>query len=179
MKFPLDGYDFIWASPPCQRYCLLAFRNANAATHPDLIAPIRRRLKRSGALYVIENVMGAAKELRDPIKLCGTMFDLQIAEAQLWRHRLFESNAGISVTRSCNHRGSPVCVYGGGGDNRRFGVVTVTGHTGGTRKRGNLQQYNVAQRSAAMGIDWMTNAELSQSIPPAYAEFIGRQVLTQ
>jgi DNA (cytosine-5)-methyltransferase 1 len=176
MTFPLEGYDFIWASPPCQRYCLLAYKNRNAASHPDLIDPIRQRLTGlRGLPYVIENVIGAP--LLKPIKLCGTMFDLGIVEAQLWRHRLFESNLPLEVDRRCQHHGSPVGVYGGGGDNRRFGVISVTGHSGGIRKRGNLQQYNVAQRSAAMGIDWMTNAELSQSIPPAYSEYIGRQII--
>jgi DNA (cytosine-5)-methyltransferase 1 len=28
-----------------------------------------------------------------------------------------------------------------------------------------------------MGIDWMTRAELAESIPPAYTEHIGRQLL--
>lgn len=32
-------------------------------------------------------------------------------------------------------------------------------------------------RCKAMGIDWMTNAELVLSIPPAYTEHIGRQLL--
>ena len=35
----------------------------------------------------------------------------------------------------------------------------------------------IAEGRAAMGIDWMTRGELSESIPPAYSEFIGRQFL--
>jgi len=178
LTFPLRGFDFIWASPPCQRYCLLAFKNHNAHEHPALIRPIRKRLIASGIPYVIENVMGAIGHMRKPVKLCGTMFGMGIPEAQLWRHRLFESPIPLTAPRGCSHRGSPVGVYGrGGGDNRRFGVIAVTGHTGGCRKRGNLQQYNVHQRSEAMGIDWMTNAELSQAIPPAYARLIGKQAM--
>ena len=173
----LEGYDFIWASPPCQAFTMLRHM-PTAHKHPNLIPQTRRKLVAAGVPWVIENVPGAPLgRSGNLITLCGSMFNLGIPEAQLWRHRIFESNIPLFVDRQCSHRGSPVGVYGGGGDNRRFGVVTITGHTGGTRKRGNLQQYNVAQRSRAMGIDWMTNAELSQAIPPAYSRFIGQQVM--
>ena len=177
LSLPLQGYDFIWASPPCQRYSLLAYRNNNAHKHPNLIDRTRARLAASRILYTIENVGGARHKMRQPVMLCGTMFGLGLPEAQLWRHRLFECNFPLRVAVACIHRGSPAGVYGGGGYSRRFGVVTVTGNTGGIRKRGNLQQYNVAQRSAAMGIDWMLNRELSQAVPPIYAMFVGLQAI--
>ena len=35
----------------------------------------------------------------------------------------------------------------------------------------------IAEGRKAMGIDWMTRGELSEAIPPAYSEFLGRQIL--
>jgi DNA (cytosine-5)-methyltransferase 1 len=35
----------------------------------------------------------------------------------------------------------------------------------------------IAVGREAMGIDWMSRGELSEAIPPAYSEFIGRQFL--
>ena len=73
LTFPLDGFDFIWASPPCQAYTLCQRIQKNE--HPDLVAPIRERLHANGAPYCIENVPGAP--LVEPIELCGTMFGLR------------------------------------------------------------------------------------------------------
>ena len=38
---------------------------------------------------------------------------------------------------------------------------------------------SVANKRAAMGIDWMTGRELNEAIPPPYAECIGRQLLSE
>ena len=42
LAVPLEGFDFIWASPPCQAYTKA--QRLQKREHPDLIAPIRKRL---------------------------------------------------------------------------------------------------------------------------------------
>lgn len=169
-------YDAIHASPPCQAYTALKSM-WNSREHPDLVAPTRDILERTERPYVIENVPGAP--LRASVMLCGTMFDLGSGDAELWRHRYFETNITIGLIQSCQHyqrRKRVIGVYGGHGRDRRR-VVTVVGGSGGKSTRDGMQQFTVAERSAAMGIDWMTGAELSQAIPPAYTEFIGKHLI--
>ena len=58
----LDRFDFIWASPPCQRFTALKKApGAKGDAHLDLIAPTRALLKQSGKPYSHqqENVVGA------------------------------------------------------------------------------------------------------------------------
>jgi DNA (cytosine-5)-methyltransferase 1 len=39
--------------------------------------------------------------------------------------------------------------------------------------------FGLNDRKHAMGIDWMTGAELSQAIPPAYTEYIGKRLIAR
>ena len=38
---------------------------------------------------------------------------------------------------------------------------------------------SVANKRDAMGTPWMTGRECNEAIPPAYTEYIGRQIITQ
>jgi len=109
------------------------------------------------------------------------MFGLQTedGEAELWRHRLFESNMELTTPGPCNHRklNKVIGVYGGHGRDRRRVVIGVHGHSGGKSKRDGTQGFSVEKRREAMGIEWMNGTELSQAIPPAYTEFIGKRLI--
>jgi DNA (cytosine-5)-methyltransferase 1 len=154
----------VHASPPCPRYSTVTPKNARDR-HPDLIAETRRALLALGKPFVIENVVGSP--LIDPARLCGSSFGLDVR-----RHRLFESNVPLA-SLPCDHAWQTPRFRSL--DNRmvaRGQLASVVGVHGSTQYRGEF-----SLRCRAMGIDWMTNAELTQAIPPAYTEHIGRQLL--
>jgi DNA (cytosine-5)-methyltransferase 1 len=163
LTFSFDGFDAVHASPPCKLHTTLHALQASKLTlfeaHEDLIAPVRARLKASGLPYVIENVVGAP--LVSPVVYCGSSFGLRVR-----RHRLFESNVPLSPP-PCDHKSQPevVGVYGMGGAWKR------TAPGGGGRK------VVGAEAAEALGITHTTTqALLSQAIPPAYTQHIGRQL---
>jgi DNA (cytosine-5)-methyltransferase 1 len=160
-------FDFIWASPPCQAYSAASnIRKAQGYKFRDLIGDTRLLLNGTGKPYVIENVPGST--LGVAICLCGLSFGLP-----LLRHRYFETSFPCLAPPHIRHA-KGMCMRGE--------AFTVTGHTGGARKNtrnldgGRYPLATAPQARRAMGIDWMTRIEISQAVPPAYSEFIARQV---
>lgn len=176
-RFWLRDFDAIHASPPCQAHSSMKTM-PDAKPHEDLIPATRKLLVDSGIPYVIENVPGAP--LIAPALLCGTMFGLGHEDAKLRRHRLFESSF-LLITPDCQHgRRETIGVYGGHTRNRRRRTIGVYGEgvRDSVRKRDRGQpDFGKEVGAKAMGIDWMTLAEMCQAIPPAYTEFIGRQLI--
>jgi len=158
----LAQFDAIHASPPCQGYSDLKARNKDK-TYPMLVEPVRKALRESGKPYVIENVCGAP--LVDYIVLCGTMFE----GLRVLRHRLFESNIEIAVPPHGKH---PL-VHTLDKRKRHYGKTDEWVDFVSVNGGGNC---SVAAAKDAMGIDWMTKKELNESIPPAYAEHVGRHL---
>lgn len=149
-------FDAVHASPPCQ-----AFTNAQKLMgneHPDFITPIREVLHDLGLPFVIENVPGAP--LDDPFELCGAMFGLGT-----YRHRLFETNWDVEVPEHPKHEARTTKMGRRPIDGEMMHVV------------GNFS--GVAKAKEAMGIDWMNRDGLRESIPPAYTEYIGQQLVDE
>lgn len=155
----LTGFDFVWASPPCQAYTVA--KSIRKRAHPELIEPIRVKLKASGLHYIIENVPGAP--LISPLVLCGSMFK----GLRVYRHRLFESDIFLwPPGADCSHGYTMPKSKGEYHTLDKQDFITCVGHN-----------FQAKSGRVALGIDWMTRDEMAQAIPPAYSEFLGRQII--
>lgn len=170
----LTGFDFIWASPPCQAHTSLKTM-WNAKPHENLVDDTRALLVAAGVPFAIENVPGAP--LENPLILCGSMFGLGVGDAELRRHRLFETSWFL-LSPPCQHGAADtIDIYGGHQRNRRRRTIGIHGEGCRDARRKSdrsVDDFTVGDGRKAMGIDWMTLAELCQAIPPAYSEFIAR-----
>lgn len=152
----LTGFDFVWASPPCQRYTRAQNAAKNAEAHPDLVPAVREKLEAWGGPWIMENVVGAP--LRNAATLCGLALGLNVK-----RHRLFESNVFLMTPPCPSHDQDYYVIFGHEVRNRRHGEAG--------------RKNKIAEGRKAMGIEWMTRGELSEAIPPAYSEFLCRQIV--
>jgi DNA (cytosine-5)-methyltransferase 1 len=152
-------FDAVHASPPCQGYSVT--QHIHGYEYPLLIEETRELLLATGKPYVIENVMGAP--MNSPTILDGRMFGLKVI-----RRRQFEANWFLlapapAQVKVYTHSSKGYSAHRNGATH-----ITVAGHN-----------YDFEDGKAAMKIDWMTKDELAEAIPPAYTEFIGRQLLRQ
>jgi DNA (cytosine-5)-methyltransferase 1 len=161
LTWPLDGFDAIHASPPCQAYTSMRhFGKGAGVGAPELVEQVRERLESAGVPWVMENVPGAP--LRNTLMLCGSSFGLGVQ-----RHRLFEcSHVLMGMSCAPSGRPRPIAVYGdhpqGPHEKPSYRVNRAT---------------TLAIGQEAMGIDWMPWKVLTQAIPPAYTQFIGEQLM--
>lgn len=164
-------------SPTCTGYSRgTAAVPDRLAKYDRLIPATREAFQIAGIPYVIENVADARRELLDPIMLCGRMFDLTATDDDgtplvMDRHRLFECSEFLLTPDHPKH-------------DRR---VQVAGSYGGARRdkweakhvrKGGYVPSADVQR-ALLGTPWMTEKGCQLSIPPAYTEFIGLQLLAR
>jgi len=162
----LEDFDLIHASPPCQAYSIAT---ADHSLHPDLVAPTRQLL--NGYTFVIENVMGAP--IRPDVKLCGSMFNLEIR-----RHRLFEIEGWFvwgppDCSRRHNWPNGPWEVNGNAGGHNQGWIVDPDRNAHLHKKYRDL-----AHARELMEMPWAAhNREVTEATPPAYTKFIGEQFL--
>lgn len=171
LEADLSGYDLVWASPPCQGYSKHVSSKSSkwvptlGKDEPKLLEPVRAMLRAAGVPYVIENVRGARDDMDSPFMLCGVMFGLPLA-----RHRYFESNFAVltpphNVCKGVAKQYASVMGW-------EYRDMSVTGKG---RHKGTADRWK-----AILGIEpqaQMTQHQLAEAIPPAYAAFIARSML--
>lgn len=159
-----SAFHLISAGPPCQSKCALTVgTNASqgwGGDHVDLVAPTRAALQSTGRPYIIEQPTGKAPIRRD-VTLCGEMFGLGVL-----RHRNFELG-GWEMARP-EHRPHRGYTRGWRHGVYRDGPYVAAYGSGGGKA-------TVAEMQTAMGITWTDDRrELTEAIPPAYFELLGR-----
>lgn len=176
--------QLIIAGPPCQGHSTThTLRNrpvsrGQSEAHPpqDLIRLLRHLMAATGLPWIIENVPGAPLNLTHTLQLCGSSFGLRVR-----RHRCFEHSPDLPlIGLPCNHAWQDDLKQYTTHDGHETGVVQVFGTSSkgiGLRRPPNNTQSSTEIARIAMGIDWMSARDLSQAIPPAYTNFLGRQAM--
>jgi DNA (cytosine-5)-methyltransferase 1 len=160
-------FDVIHASPPCQDFTTMSNRwrgkGGKADGHVDLLTPVRAIIRDVQIPWVIENVVGSKGKMRPTLILHGGMFGLGVD-----RPRYFESNVMLFAPEG-PRTVDPIGVYGKAHDGRLL-----------FRRADGSEQHAAAslkEAQDAMGMDWGDWDGVREAIPPAYTEWIGRQLI--
>jgi len=174
MTWPLEGFDAVHASPPCQFFTQMrASWRAQGVNdgYEDYLTPILARFRAASVDWVVENVVGAGRcdAFHPTLLLHGAMFGLRVDRA-----RLFESNVLILAPHQ-RRTEKPIGVY----DSRPRGKTHHrTRLNGNGRGRSEMRIARTLEEAQdAMGMDWADWHGTKEAIPPAYTEFIGAQLL--
>lgn len=166
MTYPLDGFDFIHASPPCQDHSTASAGLQGSHGTGWMLKAAIDRLTEHGGPWIVENVEGAQMPSTVySFRLCGSSFGLDVR-----RHRKFASSHLI-LPPPCAHGWQTPRFQSLNNKKRIAGeLASVVGVHGSENYAGDYEL-----RCKAMGINWMNLHELNQSIPPAYTRWIGEQ----
>lgn len=160
-------FDVFHASPPCQKYsCSTAPFRKKGKKYADLVDITRKELLKFNKPFIIENVPGSG--IKNDIVLSGHMFGLKILKKRHFElGNFFMLQPGIIKPNGTVNNGDFAQVVG-------KGQLKVTGGKQVKFNKGNV----LKTWQYAMGIDWITNTNsLSQAIPPAYTEYIGKLLI--
>ena len=164
----LAGFDFIWASPPCQSFSRMTVVNSTKE-HPNLIPATREMLESAGVHFAIENVPRAP--IREDLRLAGPMLGL----TRIRRERIFEASFPIDQPPII----VPPKITGYNG--RMVGVTTSLRAPSHYYQRvavGLPGEVPLEEAREAMDVKTpLTKEELGESIPPAYSAYIGQLAL--
>jgi hypothetical protein len=136
----------------------------------QLVPEGRRLAEQLGIPFVIEQPAGHGGLIRTDLRLCMDMFPIG-EPPWVQRHRDFEIH-GFAALQPVHRR------HRGYVRGLRHGVwregpyVAAYGNGGG--------KATIAEMQHALGIDWTDiREELTEAIPPAYTEYIGREFLSR
>lgn len=166
--FDLSRVAAVHASPPCQLHTTASNKHRQRARLFDLdrdhLTPTLAMLAGLDVPWVVENVPGARSLMpADSVVLHGGMFGLRV-----YRRRLFASNVPLLPPPPAAPPVDSVAVYGKRPDGR-----WTWKRVDGTEQRA---VRSLEEGRAALDMPWASWRGLCEAVPPAYTEWLGRQL---
>jgi DNA (cytosine-5)-methyltransferase 1 len=167
MTWPLDGYDAIHASPPCQDWSTTSGLNGPRHGTGWMLHATVDRLAQISLPWVVENVKTAPLARQTDlfgaygVELCGCMFPE--LRGLLYEARVFQTSHPFPQPPHRFHQWPQTKM---GRPPTAGECMQITGHFS-----------DVPEGQRRMGLPGLTQNELAQAIPPAYTEYIGDLLL--